>query len=126
MLPIEPLIAAAILPASRAAGPAIFDEEIARVGVHVGDAPREPRRAADRHDRATGQRGAHRVLAVAPVERDFVPNRRQSIHFQMRIGGQQRVPGALRPGLTAQALLPARRGRSASTSSVSSESRLAI
>ena len=41
-LKIEPAVAAAILPAGRAAGPAIFDEKIARVGVHVRDAPRQP------------------------------------------------------------------------------------
>ena len=29
----------------------------------------------------------------APVERDFVPDGRQAIHFQVRIGGQQRVAG---------------------------------
>ena len=43
---------------------------------------REPLRAADRHDRAAGQRRAHRVFAVAPAERDLVPDRRQAIHFQ--------------------------------------------
>ena len=106
MLEVEPLLAAAILPAGRAAGAAIFDEEIAGVGVHVGDAPAKPRRAADRHDRRAGQRRAHRVLALAPVEHDFVPDRRQAIHFQMRVGGQQRVAGrtarrAHRPGVAA-------------------------
>ena len=43
MLEVEPLVAAAILPAGRAARPAIFDEEVARVGVHVRDAPGQPR-----------------------------------------------------------------------------------
>ena len=90
-LEIEPTVAPPILPTGRAAGPAIFDEKIARVGVHVRDAPGEPSRAADRHDRAAGQRGAHRVFAIAPAERDLVPNRRQAVHFEMRIGGQQRV-----------------------------------
>ena len=93
MLKIEPAIAAAILPAGRAARPAIFDEKIARVGVHVRDAPRQAVRAADGHDRAAGQRGAHRVFAVAPAERDLVPDRRQAIDFQMRIGRQHRVAG---------------------------------
>ena len=98
MLKVEPALAAAILPAGRAAGPAIFDEEIAGVGVHVRHAPRQPVRAADRHDRAAGQRGAHRVLAVAPVERDLVPDRRQPVHFQVRIGRQQRVAGGAARG----------------------------
>ena len=73
-----------------------------------------------------GQRRAHRVLAVAPVERDFVPDGRQAVDFQMRVGGQQRVAGRAARGLTAQALLPASRGKSASSSSASSESRLAM
>ena len=66
MLEVEPLVAAAILPAGRAAGPAIFDEVVARVGVHVGDAPGQPRRAADGHDRRAGERRPHRVFALRP------------------------------------------------------------
>ena len=54
-----------------------------------------------------GQPGSVAPIAystIAPAQRNFVPDRRQPIHFQMRIGSQQRVPGraarrADRPGV---------------------------
>src|SRR5262249_6889290 len=62
-LEIEPTIVAPVLPACRSAWPAIFNEEVARVGVHVGHTPGKMIRATHGHDRATGKRGTNRILA---------------------------------------------------------------
>src|SRR5690349_11680455 len=90
-LEIEPAVAAAILPTGRAARAAVFDEEVAGISVHVRDAPGESVRASDSHDRAAGERRSHRVVASPPPECDFIPDRRQTIYFEMRIGGEHRV-----------------------------------
>src|SRR5690606_374043 len=49
-------------------------------------------RAADAEKRASRQRRSHHIM-IAPAQNGFIPNRRKSIHFQMRIGSQQRVAG---------------------------------
>ena len=92
MLEVEPLVAAAILPAGRAARAAVFDEEVARVGVHVGDAPGKPRRAADGHDRrcpAAWHPSHIRPRPSCSAISYQMAGRRFTL--QVRIGGQQRV-----------------------------------
>ena len=55
------------LPSGLSAWAAIFNEEVAGVGVHVRDAPGKAIRATHRHDRAPGQRRSHRILAATPA-----------------------------------------------------------
>src|SRR5690606_40751546 len=88
---VDPVVAASELPDAIFAA-AVFDEEVARVAFEVRHAPRKPWSARDRKDRAAWQRGAHNVL-VAPGEHRLVPDRRQPVHFQMRVRSQQRMPG---------------------------------
>ena len=76
-----------------------------------------------------GQPGSVAPIAYSPSpQRSAISYQIGGRRFTSRCGSDASIawPVALRAGLTAQALLPASRGKSASSSSVSSDSRLAM
>ena len=103
---------------------AVFDEIVARVPFQIGHAPGQPFGAGHGKQRAAGQRGPQHIMLALRPQCSTASYQMAGRRLTSKCGSQasKAVPVALRCGLTAQALLPASRGKSVISSSASSES----
>src|SRR4029077_14464344 len=80
-----------VLVATRIGRILVLDEEILRVGVRVGEAPRDAVVVADDDSRNARERKSHELVARA-LEADLIPDRRV-VDRKMRISREDRLAG---------------------------------